>query len=134
MIFIKEVHQSKHSSPKDVTDDGIVIFVKEVQALKHLSPNAVTKYKHWSLAFTFLGTLRESLFNLPLNDITVAVLVVEFNRYRKPLMVSTLTLPKMLLVTIIITTINKRHLKKTSLTLTKFLTILIIFYNNNLYP
>ena len=134
MISAKEVQRSKHSYPKDVTDEGIVINVKEVQPEKQLFPKDVTKYKQWSLAFTFLGTLRESLFNLPLNDITVAVLVVEFNRYRKPLMVSTLTLPKMLLVTIIITTINKRHLKKTSLTLTKFLTILIIYYNNNLYP
>ena len=80
MISAKEVQRSKHSYPKDVTDEGIVINIKEVQPEKQLFPKDVTKYKQWSLAFTFLGTLRESLFNLPLNDITVAVLVVEFNR------------------------------------------------------
>ena len=45
MISATEVQRSKHSYPKDVTDEGIVINIKEVQPEKQLFPKDVTKYK-----------------------------------------------------------------------------------------
>mgnify|MGYP003533060140 CR=1 FL=1 len=45
MISAKEVQRSKHSYPKDVTEEGIVTLAKEVQPEKQLFPKDVTKYK-----------------------------------------------------------------------------------------
>ena len=39
---VNDVHWEKHSSPIDVTDDGIVIWDKEEQLWKLLVPSDVT--------------------------------------------------------------------------------------------
>ena len=77
-MLVKPEQLSKQSSPKEVTEEGIVMLVKPEQSSKHFSPKEVTVYSTPLLAFTFPGTTILPVYFSPLGlAVSVAVLASE---------------------------------------------------------
>ena len=56
VMLVKPEQFRKQPEPKEVTDEGIVTLFNPSHSLNALSPNAVTGYSTPSLAITFSGT------------------------------------------------------------------------------
>ena len=77
-MLVKLEQPLKHHSPKEVTEEGIMILCNLPQSLNALSANAVTGYSTPSLAFIFSGTtILPEYFSSPLFAASVAVLTSE---------------------------------------------------------
>ena len=78
VMLVKLLQRIKQLSPKEVTEEGIVMLVKPLQPSKQLAPKEVTVYSTPLLAFTFPGTTILPVYFSPLGlAVSVAVLASE---------------------------------------------------------
>ena len=77
-MLVKLEHEAKHHSPKEVTEEGIMMLFNPLHSLNVLAANAVTGYSTPSLAFTFSGTTILPEYFSPLGlAVSIAVLASE---------------------------------------------------------